>query len=176
MQLLCVVLCLWLRWRAGVELQLNEWNNANAVEQRGTLIAATAAANVLCTLQNEPVDLLCYYDARIGQSRYGGMFNPITYQPFPLYYSFLAFGELYRLGTQYACDLEGWSCVAASDGEKRAIMLVNSGGRDVEVESALGDGWEAYVLDETHNLEKVELDPKKFVLGKYSVVLLKYGY
>ena len=72
--------------------------------------------------------------------------------------------------------MEGWSCVAASDGEKRAVMLVNSGARDVTVESELGDGWEAYLLDETHNLEKVDLDVKKFTFSKYSVVLLKYGY
>ena len=104
------------------------------------------------------------------------MFSPLTYQPFPLYYSFLAFGELYRLGTQYACDLEGWSCVAASDGEKRAVMLVNSGKNDVQVTSELGEGWEAYVLDGAHNLEKVDLDVKDFTFGKFSVVLLKYGY
>ena len=83
-----------------VETQLNEWNNAPKKELRGTSFASANAAAMMCAMQNKKTDILCYYDARIGQSVYGGLFNPITYEPFCTYYTFAAFGELYRLGSQ----------------------------------------------------------------------------
>lgn len=57
-------------------------------------------------MQNLPVDMLMYYDARFGTSVYGGLFNCETRQPYATYYTLKAFGELYVLGNQVECTAE----------------------------------------------------------------------
>ena len=62
-----------------VETQLNEWNNPNSNELRGTSEASATAAAMMITMQHKKTDILCYYDARIGPSQFGGMFNPLSF-------------------------------------------------------------------------------------------------
>ena len=66
------------------------------------------------------MDTACFYDARIGTSEYGSLFNPITRQPYADYDAFVMFGRLLQLGEQVAleCDRAGVYAVAATDGEK----------------------------------------------------------
>ena len=81
-----------------LETQMNEWNNcvidrdpySDAVAEGrrlfGTPEAAARAAAMMCAMQcYAKTDILCYYDARVGASVYGGMFHPITLAPLPLY-------------------------------------------------------------------------------------------
>ncbi len=156
----------------GIETQLNEWNNASAVELRGTPEAASKAAAMMLAMQNKKTTILCYYDARIGQSMYGGMFNPINYKPFGTYYSFKAFGELYVLGNQVELTgNDGIYAVAATDGYgKNALMLANTG-ESVEIETEL-DGFRAVRIDGENGLVDVSINPLGFVLGKHEVLLL----
>ena len=79
------------------ESHFNEWNTDYKSEDRGTDYAAANAAAVMLKMQDLPVDMLMYYDARLGTSVYGGMFDPLSSNPFTLYYGFKAFGELYVL-------------------------------------------------------------------------------
>ncbi len=156
-----------------IETQLNEWNNAPRVELRGTPEAAAKAAAMMLAFQNKKTTTLCYYDARIGQSVYGGMFNPMNYKPLGTYYSFKAFGELYALGTQTeVAGGDGIYAIAAADesGEKRALMLTNLG-EDVELETGLA-GFKAVRVDGENGLVPAELDAAKLVLAKHEVVLL----
>ncbi len=158
----------------GIETQLNEWNNAARVELRGSVEAAAKAAAMMLAFQNKKTTILCYYDAQISQSVYGGMFNPITYRPFPLYYGFKAFGELYALGTQVEVRGlgDGIYAVAAvsSDGERRAVMLANVG-EAVTIETDLA-GMKLRSVDETHSLDEIEVDSTAFTLAKNQVILL----
>ena len=85
-------------------------------------------AAVLSVFQNGPVDNACFYDARLGPSIYGGMFNPMTHKPLSAYYSFVFFNELYKLGTQIKAesDDEDVYVLSASDGKTAQTMVINT--------------------------------------------------
>ena len=137
---------------AGLETQLNEWNNAHDPKYRGTSFASANAAAMMLKFQHQKTDILCYYDARIGSSEYGGLFNPITYKPFCTYYSFKAFGELYVLGNEVETKLEGDGlyAVAASDGEKKAVLIANISDQPQKIRNNLPAGMKVYLIDEDH--------------------------
>ena len=156
------------------EVHCNEWNNARLPWLRGTSYACAAAAAMMLVMQNTRTDIMCYYDARIGQSVYGGLFNPITHKPFCTYYAFKAFGEMYRLGTQASAEIDGKSLysAAAMDGENKAVMIANVG-KLREITTNLPADMKAYLIDETHMLEETPLDPAKFTLIENTVVFFK---
>ena len=95
---------------------LNEWNVEP--ENRGTARHAAMCAGMMLAAQDSPLDGSMFYDARLGVSIYGGLFNPLTHEPFPAYFAFPAFNELYRRGTQVrtCSDTEGVYAAAAHDG------------------------------------------------------------
>ena len=177
---------------AHLETQMNEWNNcvidcepysAAVAEGRrlfGTPEAAARAAAMMCAMQiHSKTDILCYYDATVGAfwcHPYAGMFNPITYEPWPLYYSFAAFGELYRLGNQAECAYEqkdGVYALAAMGEGKKAVLFANSSAEDVQVEANLAPSMTAYAIDEEKKLDLALVNPKKFTLKAGTVVLFK---
>ncbi|MBP3704925.1 MAG: hypothetical protein J6I98_05245, partial [Clostridia bacterium] len=98
---------------------------------------------------------------------------PITYKPFCIYYGFKAFGELYMLGNQAECTVEEENlyAVAAANGDERAVLIANTGAETV-LHTGL-DGFDVYLVDETHALEKAELDSAALAIGENQVVLLK---
>ena len=145
---------------ADVETQLNEWNPSPRVF--GLMQHAAYVGGMLCAFQNGPVDTACFYDARIGTSEYGSLFNPITRQPYADYDAFVMFGRLLQLGEQVAldCDRAGVYAVAATNGEKKGIMIVNTrGGCSIDLSAAGCDLTQA-VCEETsahRRMEKREL-------------------
>ncbi len=155
----------------GVETQLNEWNNCPKTNLRGSSFAAAQSAAMMIAMQYKKTDILCFYDARIGQSVYGGLFNPITYQPFCAYYGFKAFGELYRMGTQAVCEKpkqDGVYAVAAFDGNgKRGALFANTGA-DAEITANL-DGMKLCRIDSEHMMTEWDADPLHFVLPANTV-------
>ena len=111
----------------------NEWNSA--VKTRGTAHHAAVTCGMLLALQNTPLDSAMFYDARFGTSVYGSMFNPLTAEPFPTYYAFKAFNELYRLGEQVEVTFDGkaaYALAAKGDGEAR-VLIANPSENDVEI-------------------------------------------
>jgi len=170
-----------------VETHLNEWNNVcedrsnpllileAAKKERGTGIAAAKAAAMMLAMQNTNTDVLCYYDARLGVSYYAGMFNPLTREPFPLYYSFKAFNELYKLENQVECTYDakpGVYAIAAANDIKKAVMIANEADEDINITTNLCEKTDVYIIDDTKMLEKAELDSSGFVLPKNSVILM----
>ena len=158
---------------AGLETQLNEWNNACTPEVRGTSFAAANAAAMLLCFQHKKTRILCFYDARIGQSMYGGLFNPITYKPFGTYYSFKAFGELYALGSEAASSIdgEGLYAVAATDGAKKAAMNANISDKAQEIVTDLPAGTKVWLIDAEHFMTEAG-DAARFTLGSNQVAYL----
>lgn len=156
-----------------VETQLNEWNNAASMEKFGTSEASAKAAAMMLAMQNKKVDMLCYYDARIGTSQYGGLFYPIPPRPTATYYAFKAFGELYALGTQVSLEglEDGVYAVAAKGEGGRAVMIANVSGEEKEIVTELA-GFDVYLIDKAHALEKVALNAGRFVLENEQVALL----
>ena len=142
----------------GLETQLNEWNNAPKRALRGTSQAAARAASMMIAQQNEGTGVLCYYDARVGASTYGGLFNPITFKPFCAYYAFYAFGVLYAL--------------AASDGKNRALLLANTREEPVEISANLPSGLTCYLIDQDRLFAPAPLDPAVLRLAASQVALI----
>ncbi len=159
-----------------VETQLNEWNNAAPKrELLGTSRAAALAAAMMLAQQREKTSLLCYYDARIGASVYGGLFNPITLKPFCAYYAFAAFGELYDLGaeTECACDAPGVYAIAATGRGKRAVMIANTNESNVILKTNLPQDMAVFCIDQEHLMVAVEMGAERIELKGNQVLLLR---
>ncbi len=159
----------------GIETHLNEWNNAPGIEVKGTTFASGSCAAMLLGMQKSPVDALYYYDARLGASTYAGLFNPLTRTPLAPFYSMKAFGELYKLGQEVECEVFGEDCyaIAAKDGDKKAIMLVNNKNAVDKVSIENADGMKVYLIDQNHHLAEAFLNPKEFELIPYGAALIK---
>lgn len=108
------------------ESHLNEWNyvrgwtdewvyslecESGRYSQKGA--AFVAAAMISC--QDSPLDLLMFYDARVGCSM-NNLFSAPTLQPMKGYYPFLAWRRLLDLGTQVVAR------VSAADGTKPTLF------------------------------------------------------
>ena len=135
---------------------LNEWNPG--IHRRGTLADASQIGAMMAAMQDSSVDMMAYYDGSL-ESSYGGMFNPVTRTPFKAYHAFRAWGELYRLGTQYAIEgvregnrlTDTLFAVAAGNEAGRAVLLVNVG-EEAALQAPEGT-WTACVLDNEHDLD-----------------------
>lgn len=181
-----------------LETQLNEWNNVcedrgnpllatrQATEEWGTGMAAAKTASMMCAMQYTGTKILCYYDARVGTSYYGGMFNPLTKEPFPAYYAFKAFNELYQLKNQVECtwcDKQGTSGGASASGSgvyvlaaerdgKKAVLLSNISQESAEISVNLSEDMTAYIVDNVRALEAVPVD-KTLVIPSGTLILVK---
>ena len=162
---------------AGLELHLNEWNAAHTPADHGTSYASAANAAMMLKMHSSDTYMLCYYDARIMASAYGGFFAPLTYEPVSTYYAFAAFGELYELGSQVELTVEGeadgFYALAATDGDRRAIYLVNLSEEKRSVLTNLGEGYDVYLLDAEHYIEKSELSASELVLETTQIALIR---
>ena len=157
-----------------VETQCNEWNNAHRLSLVGSSYAATAAAAMMCAMQDKKTDMMCYYDARMGCGAYAGMFDCMKQRPNATYYAFAAFGELYRLGGAVACrgQEKGVYAAAARNGNKKAVLIANTGAK-TEITLNAPAGSTVYLLDKTHFLTPTDLDPRSFTLPKDRTVLIR---
>ena len=153
------------------ELHLNEWNNGFR-DQRGTVIPAGHAATMLIRMQDAPIDMMMYYDARFGIGMYAGMFDTTADKPFCLYYVFKAFNEMVKLGTRVECDPEheDFYVMAATDGKRRGILLTNAGERFLLRD--LPQNYTLYVVDETNEMREFGPCPDKWSLKQYQTLLL----
>ncbi len=113
---------------------LNEWNpNPVEIKLRKSNIPAAKVLAIMLGMQHRSPSVLCYYDARIGPSVYGGLFNPDSWEPYPAYYSFRTFNEAYRLGNEVACegdDPDVFVLAARRNGE--AVLLIANIGEQKE--------------------------------------------
>ena len=76
-------------------------------------------------------------------------------------------------GNECECDTQNQDihALAATDGNTKAVLIANMT-EDKIIETNL-DGFDVYLVDENHNLEKIDVDSKKFELLENQVVLLK---
>jgi hypothetical protein len=107
------------------ELHLNEW--CPYQEKTGTGLQGAEVAGIMVAMQKGHEDVLCIYDMRIKSPWYAPFFDCKTCRPHHGYYAAVAFNTLYKLGTEVASDsdTEGLYVLAASNGTKNAMMVVN---------------------------------------------------
>ena len=120
------------------EQHLNEWNCGP--QNRDKACHAAATAGFLISMQNSPVDIGMFYDARCGTSIYGGLFNPMTLRPLKSYWAFPAFNELYRRKDQVEAesDTEDLYVAAAAGDPEGAVLIVNFRNETLDLELDLG--------------------------------------
>ncbi len=147
----------------------NEWHLY--FEYRDTLKHAANNGAMLLGFQNSPLDLSTFYDAR-ATGNYG-MFNPFTHKPFPVYYSFMAFNELYKRGNQVELELneEGIYAVAAKDDNDGCIVIANITSNALPLDIQMNEKiYECLSIDENHLLEKCDFNN---LISSYSILCLK---
>ena len=152
------------------ETTCNEWNCE--VDLRGTLRHAALTCGMILAFQDTALDSAMFYDAQFSVSVYGSMFNPLTAEPFPTYYAFKAFNELYRLGEQIEVSIDEASvyAVGAKKDNAACVLISNTSESDVEINLNLeGRVSKCFITTEGKNHEETEL-PR--VLPKNSFILI----
>jgi hypothetical protein len=156
------------------EIHLNEWNPGTAL--RGTLRDASNILSMMIALHDTPTDMCMYYNF-YGHSGYCGPVNPLNFTPFKAYYSFYAFGQLYALGKCAECtsDTEKVYALAATDGEKRGVIIVNNKGEAIDVTLNAGDlsGAKVYATDEENDFSEVPVSPSQLSIPAYGFVFIE---
>ena len=153
------------------EQHLNEWNCGP--QNRDKACHAAATAGFLISMQNSPVDIGMFYDARCGTSIYGGLFNPMTLCPLKSYWAFPAFNELYRRKDQVEAesDTEDLYVAAAAGDPEGAVLIVNFRNETLDLELDLG-GKEITSCRLTDDAYEYGLCNFTGKLNPYSVTLL----
>ncbi|MBQ8528514.1 MAG: hypothetical protein IJ459_02125 [Clostridia bacterium] len=154
------------------ETSCNEWNLA--VDKRGTFEHAALNTAALIVFQNSPVDNAEFYDARLGISKYGSFFNPMTAKPYPAYYGFTAFGRLYALGDRVEArsDDGGIYVLAAGSDSRGEVLIVNPTGESVPLE--LSANGEPFVALMTGNGREDGACPIPELIPPHSVISVMY--
>ena len=68
-----------------------------------------------------------FYDARLGLSVYGGLFDPMKRETYPAYDAFPAFNELYRRGREIPVVIPGAYAAMAAGEDDRCLVVSNPG-------------------------------------------------
>lgn len=176
------------------ELILNEWNYVKGwldeewkesilTEHNEKGMAFVAAAMLDC--QRSPLDILMYYDARIGCGM-NGLFHPLIFTPLKPYYALWQFGQLYHLGQEVfssSDDVDYYVGAAKNAEEKQAAVQVvryhNEEGSDETVEISLRGMTgrteiTCLLADREHNNEPVRKDIFETKSGSIFVTLRPY--
>jgi hypothetical protein len=103
---------------------LDEWSPGP--DTRDTPLDPPLIGAVLASLQDAPVDIANFYDGR-AETSFGALFDPVHKTVFPTYYDFVAYNELYKLGsqTEASVDCEELVVLAAANEKEAAVLLVN---------------------------------------------------
>ena len=153
---------------------LNEWDPY--ANELGTGHHAAEIAAMMIAMQHGYTDLCCIYDMRISNAPYCPLFNPITSKPIHGYYSLVAFNTLYQLGTQAAttCDTEALYVLAATDGNRHAMMISNLTGawQELNIEGVDLNGTRFHIIDNERLLSWAPGNTKW--LNNNSVLLIEW--
>ncbi|MDY4213855.1 MAG: hypothetical protein SOX82_09280 [Eubacteriales bacterium] len=112
------------------EVHLNEWNfgaEGKSFESKHTCEGMSFNSAVLCALSNtDYVDAAMYYCFSL-EGMYNGFMNQNTGEIDVPWYSFEAYGQLYKLktGIKTECNVKDFYAYAAKNGDKYAVMAVN---------------------------------------------------
>ncbi len=146
----------------------NEWNPIPT--NKGTYRHAAEICANLLLFQKERMDAAMFYDARWGIGNYGALFHPETKLPYPAYYAFTAFNELYKRENEVAVttdDERVWVAAAKKEGDLCAV-IVNPSEEDIPFELSLDAHLTRYRL--TANGENEKEIPLPALLPKESIL------
>ena len=139
--------------------------------------AAFAMACISEGQKCDGIDMMMYYNFN-GSSGYCGVMNPLNMTPFKAYYAFYDFGQLYTLGQRVKCavtDGERVYAIAATNGEKKALIIVNhNNDKEISVNvSGFGDVAKVSLTDENHTFDTVDANLSSLKLGANAIALIE---
>ena len=150
---------------------LDEWNYADYPNKEmhnamPSCIGASYCASALISMQQNFVDIGCYYDAQPAM-HYCGIFSLETIKPTKAFYSFKAFNGLYTLNNECFSFSDNDSvkiCSAVDENGENAGILIscydcNDDKISVEINGFLcknGVKLKIYVTDEDKTFEEIE--------------------
>ena len=156
-----------------LETHLNEWDPY--AEELGTGHHAAEIAAMMIAMQYGNPSVCSIYDMRTANAPYCPLFNPITHKPIHAYYSMVAFNMLYKLGTQIeiSCDVPDVYALCATDGNKKALLISNLSGKELELDIIGADLSNARysVIDD---MRLLSWSPATKTLEKNSVMLIEF--
>ena len=156
------------------ETTCNEWHPYVSKYYRGSYFHAAKFAGMMLNWQNTPLDSAMFYDARCTGNVYGGLFNPLTEEPFPAYYAFKAYGKLYGLGQQVLVEglEQGVYAVGATDEKEGCLMIANTTEQEVALSIVANRKIREIIITGDDKTEEsiTNLD----VIPKYSVVSILF--
>lgn len=85
---------------------------------------ACGKIKIMHAVNNGPIDMLMYYDAR--PSEFNGLFDFYTLRPIKGYYPIKMFSRLYELGSQVECECrekDVYAVGAKNDNGEAAFMI-----------------------------------------------------
>lgn len=151
---------------------LNEWNPG--VKRRGTEEDACYITDMMLTLHDAPVDLLCYYDGDIKNTVYCNIFDSVTMDILPAYYSLHSFNELYILGNKVEANSE-IPVLAATDGKVGKLLVSNISGEIMNLELDIFGNWKKNklrILDGKNGL--VEFECEDVVIPPSKIAIIEF--
>ena len=145
---------------------LNEWNYNRKWDEpdhysrrmRPTIKGAAFVGAVMCACQNEPVDMLMYYDLR-PNTTWCGPWTPHVYDIRPTYWSLYYWAELADYGTQVESGSDTddvYTCAARSEDGKIRLLVANYHKDDsyitpLDLKLSIPDGWRVTGIRMTDN-------------------------
>jgi hypothetical protein len=130
---------------------------------------------MMLALQNEPVDMLMYYDGQANSS-YCGLYDPVNRRIFKAYFAFEYFNEAFKLKNQLAIEIDDddFYAISATDGDSSVVVFANISDKRKEITvDGLGEVKEIRLTDEDKYNESVAPN-NTFVVEPYAVAYVKF--
>ena len=171
------------------ENHVNEWNYIRdwtenfvySIETIGGCKGAAFDMAAISAAQESPIDTMMYYDTR--PSSFCGLFDYYTYRPKKPYYVFYWYGSFYDCAHFIPCQSRipdiFTLCGMYADGKTQAVLTYYTDkdgqpAKTVTVDLGRTAKWDVYLLDETHNAERIETTQcPTFTLQPNTCMLLK---
>ena len=153
------------------EILCNEWNTE--MSKRGTARHAAVLMGMLIAFQRTEMTSAMFYDAGLSIGVFGSLFNPLTKEPFPAYYAFYAFGELYRLGCEVqstVTESDGVYALAARNDERGCIVIANTEENDIPLSLDINGKITKCITTDSDGYMKEDKIPK--ILPKNSITVI----
>ena len=152
------------------ETTCNEWLMEATRTTRGTYRHAALIAGMMLAWQDTPLDSAMIYDASV----YGALFNCLNYEPYPAYYSFVAFNRLYALKNQVFVESSeaGVYSVAAEENGIGWLVVSNTNDSEIALKiDAVAKVDDCFIIGEGKNDIKYKFNDK---LPANSVISIKF--
>jgi hypothetical protein len=172
------------------ESHLNEWNYVKGwteefvytLESIHSIKGAAFVMSIICEAQKLPIDMLMYYDTRVG-SVFNGAFDFYTLRPLKGYYPLKWYGEFYDLENEVRAEnsIEDIYTLCGVDKEGKVTAIISRFSDDdtkentkLKIDFGKNAQFDIFLLDKDHDGELVKTTTDIILdMPVHSCVLIK---